>query len=84
MLDVFSDVYKNNDIDFKNLCIGSELWTGAHNGFTGYLKDLKIYKGVAVVPESPVGKIQLDFDNNLALTNITILLGLIMVLLLIK
>lgn len=29
-----------------------------------YLKNFKIYKGVEVIPESPVGKIQLDFDNN--------------------
>lgn len=33
--------------------------------FKGYIKNFKIYKGVAVIPESPVGKIQLDFDNNL-------------------
>ena len=32
--------------------------------FNGYIKNFKIYKGVAVIPESPVGKIQLDFDNN--------------------
>lgn len=32
--------------------------------FNGYIKNFKIYKGVAVVPESPVGKIQLNFDNN--------------------
>lgn len=32
--------------------------------FNGYIKNFKIYKGVAVIPESSVGKIQLDFDNN--------------------
>lgn len=33
--------------------------------FSGYFKNFKIYKGVAVIPENPTGKIQLDFDNNL-------------------
>ena len=37
---------------------------GAGGAKEGYIKNFKIYKGVAVIPESPVGKIQLDFDNN--------------------
>lgn len=32
--------------------------------FKGYIKNFKIYKDVAVIPEDPTGKIQLDFDNN--------------------
>ena len=45
------------------------IWLG-HKGdgneqFKGYIKNLKIYEDVAITPESPVGKIQLDFDNNL-------------------
>lgn len=33
--------------------------------FYGYIKNFKIYKGVAIIPENPTGKVQLDFDNNL-------------------
>ena len=54
VLDVFSDVYKNNDIDFKNLCIGSELWTGQGNSFSGYIKNFKIYKGAAIFPKQKI------------------------------
>lgn len=32
--------------------------------FNGYIKNFKLYKGVAIFPENPTGKIQLDFDNN--------------------
>ncbi len=39
--------------------------TASSNWFNGYIKNFKIYKGVAVIPEDPTGKIQLDFDNNL-------------------
>lgn len=30
----------------------------------GRINYFKVYKGVAVIPEDPTGKIQLDFDNN--------------------
>lgn len=55
-----------NDLDFTldNTTLGYSAWD-VPSSFTGYIKNFKIYKGVAVIPESPVGKIQLDFDNNL-------------------
>ena len=43
----------------NNIVIGTSIAN------TIYFNSFKIYKGVAVIPESPVGKIQLDFDNNL-------------------
>lgn len=55
-----------NDLDFTvdTTYIGYAKWDSA-SSLKGYIKNFKIYKGVAVIPESPVGKIQLDFDNNL-------------------
>lgn len=32
--------------------------------FDGYIKDIKIYKGISLIPESNANKIQLNFDNN--------------------
>ena len=43
--------------NFENILIG-----GGNDNC--YIKNFKIYKGVAVIPEDPTGKIQLDFDNN--------------------
>ena len=43
--------------------IGYSLYYGSAN-MKGYIKNFKIYKDVAVIPENPTGKIQLDFDNN--------------------
>lgn len=31
----------------------------------GYYKNFKIYKDIAILPESPIGKVQLDFKNNI-------------------
>lgn len=55
-----------NNIDFSRnsiVYLGYSSWD-IPSSFNGYIKNFKIYKGVAVIPESPVGKIQLDFDNN--------------------
>lgn len=65
ILDSQTDKFKNNDIDFSNMCIGSTNWATNQTGFSGYIKNIKLYRDVAIIPESPVGKIQLDFDNNL-------------------
>lgn len=47
-----------DSFNFENILIG-----GGNDNC--YIKNFKIYKGVAVIPESPIGKIQLDFDDNL-------------------
>lgn len=59
-------INKNLPLDFKNkYAIGGQLIYPNSNYYSNaYIKNFKIYKGVAVIPESPVGKIQLDFDNN--------------------
>lgn len=65
VLDSATDVFQKNIIDFSNLCIGTPIWSnGTAAGISCYLKNVRIYKGVAVVPNDPTGKIQLDFDNN--------------------
>lgn len=56
----YSDVYISNNL--KQVRIGYN--NVIQDYCYGYIKNFKIYKGVAVVPENPVGKIQLDFDNN--------------------
>lgn len=56
-----------NNIDFSRnsiVYLGYSSWD-IPSSFNGYIKNFKIYKDVAVIPESPTGKIQLDFDNNL-------------------
>ena len=52
----------NLTYNISTLLGGSTYESG--NKFKGYIKNFKVYKGVAVIPEDPTGKIQLDFDNN--------------------
>lgn len=64
----------NKFIEEKNFNIGDNFSDNisliispvTNNGrsFIGYYKNFKMYEGVAVIPEDPTGKIQLDFDNN--------------------
>lgn len=50
----------------NSIAIGYRLSTGnIDNYFSGYIKNFKIYKDVAIFPESNANKIQLDFDNNM-------------------
>lgn len=58
---------KSLPINFKNkYCIGAQLIYNNSNYYSNcYLKNFKIYKGVAIIPENTSGKIQLEFDNNL-------------------
>lgn len=68
VLDAQSSIFSDRSVNFGKLCIGHAAWSessGTATGLNGYIKNFKIYKGVAVIPESPTGKIQLDFDNNL-------------------
>ncbi len=60
-------ISKNLPLNFKNkYAIGGQLVYPNPNYYSdAYIKNFKIYKGVAVIPENPTGKIQLDFDNNL-------------------
>lgn len=55
------------DLNFGNkfALFGQGVYPNPNYYSDGYFKNFKIYKGVEVIPESPVGKIQLDFDNNL-------------------
>lgn len=62
-LDASSTEFINIDIDLGNIKFGDN-YGMANTSFKGYIKNFKIYKGVAVIPEEPTGKIQLDFDNN--------------------
>ena len=58
----------NVNIDFGvggGSLIGTCGWSVDTAYHRGYIKNFKAYKGVAIIPESPIGKIQLDFDNNL-------------------
>lgn len=51
--------------DGVNLPVGTKLSIGKSSSSNPiYVKNFKIYKGVAVIPKDPTGKIQLDFDNN--------------------
>lgn len=50
-------------VDQRLLTIGRNV-SGGGGSLLAYIKNFKIYKDVAIKPESPVGKIQLDFDNN--------------------
>lgn len=68
VLDTQTNIFSDRAINFGKLCIGHCAWSetsGYAVGLNGYIKNFKIYKGVAVIPENPTGKIQLDFDNNL-------------------
>lgn len=62
-LDASSTEFSNIDIDLGNIKFGDN-YVMSNTSFKGYIKNFKIYKGVAIIPENPVGKIQLDFDNN--------------------
>ncbi len=55
------------DLNFGNkfALFGQGVYPNPSYYSDGYFKNFKIYKGVAVIPEDPTGKIQLDFDNNL-------------------
>lgn len=53
------------NVILNGLNFGNFDWSSDMTGITrGYIKNFKIYKGVAIIPEDPTGKIQLDFDNN--------------------
>lgn len=68
ILDTQSNIFSDRAINFGKLCIGHCAWSensGYAVGLNGYIKNFKIYKDAAVIPEDPTGKIQLDFDNNL-------------------
>ena len=61
----YSYVVNNYPFDHTDITeIFGSIKDQLNNGLNGYIKNFKIYKGVAVIPESPAGKIQLDFDNN--------------------
>lgn len=67
ILDTQSNIFSDRAINFGKLCIGHCAWSensGYAVGLNGYIKNFKIYKDAAVIPEDPTGKIQLDFDNN--------------------
>lgn len=65
-IDMLRTLQNHHDNLFdKGLVIGGFAWNYSNNGLNGYIKNFKIYKGVAIIPESLNGKIQLDFDNNL-------------------
>lgn len=58
----------NMDINLSPFGVGTTLLGVPFSneaGLYGSINYFKAYKGVAVIPENPVGKIQLDFDNNL-------------------
>lgn len=52
------------DVDSRYSTIGKNI-NGTGGVLQCYIKNFKVYKGVAIIPEDPTGKIQLDFDNNL-------------------
>ena len=57
--DVLEDsTLATDSFNFENILIGG----GGNDNC--YIKNFKIYKDAAVIPEDPTGKIQLDFDNN--------------------
>ena len=55
---------KKFDFTKSGTVIGRYYSSSATIFLDGYIKNFKIYKGIAIIPESTVGKIQLDFDNN--------------------
>lgn len=66
IMEYSESISTRQDIIPQNLLyIGYSLGGSNDRYFNGYIKNFKIYKGVAVIPEDPTGKIQLDFDNNL-------------------
>ena len=66
ILDSIKNIQDWADINLYKPQIGHASWSTSNtSNFTGYIKNFKIYDGVAVIPEDPAGKIQLDFDNNL-------------------
>lgn len=58
------DISSWPSINLGRINLGVPQWS-ADSGFIGFVSHLKIYKGVAVIPENTTGKIKLDFDNNL-------------------
>lgn len=49
----------------SGIALGYRQSTGnADNYFTGYIKNFKIYKDIAILPNNPNGKINLKFENN--------------------
>ncbi|MEG1711456.1 MAG: hypothetical protein RR316_06675, partial [Clostridia bacterium] len=54
------------DLNFGNkfALFGQGVYPNPNYYSDGYIKNFKIYKGAAVIPEDPTGKIQLDFDND--------------------
>lgn len=69
--DVLMDTKEITNVDinvdlsqYGGLNLGKTGWS-ANDSMIGFINSFKIYKGVAIEPSNPKGKINLEFDNNI-------------------